>query len=339
MKDAGVIINWYGVPCRCRCRHCSLRTGERLTRVAFERAQGIAERFLEWQDAQGSSGLAVEFVGGYTYELPWSMRFVDFHSRHGTSTAPVILTNGMRIRSDSEMREMLLRFKEAGMTDVGLTFYGTGRTHDRWAGRKSDFEYLLAMARAARECEMKRAEAIFVHQGNLDELPNLLAMLDQIPGARHCSVCTWDYRGRGKSLEQERITASQVEALPEEIRRLINLERYRSEAEWLERIAQGAIPAKTARWYFIGVWEDNVERLESVPCEALTAAIRDADDAFHRAIPPLPVLAERYGDKGGDRLYALRDLEWKWTDRYLDEHPEISAVGRFDDLGTCVLRR
>jgi hypothetical protein len=339
MKDAGVLINWYGIPCHCRCRHCSLRSGERLSQVSFERAQGIAERFLAWRDDQGNPDLAVEFVGAYSCELPCSMRSIEFRSRHGTSTAPVILTNGMRIRSDAEMREMLLRFKKAGITDVGLTFYGTGETHDHFAARPGDFDYLLGMARAAGECELKRAEAIFLHEGALNDLPSLLATLDQIPGARHCSICTWDYRGRAKWLEEERIRASQVEALPEEIRRLINLERYRSEAEWLQRIAQGAIPAKTARWYFIAVWEDNVERLESVPCQALIGEIRDADDAFHRAIPPLPVLAERYGDKGGDRLYALRDLEWKWTDRCLDEHPEISAVGRFDDLGTCALRR
>ena len=339
MKDAGILINWYGTPCYCRCRYCSLRSGERLSRVPFERAEMIARKFIEWRDAQAAHDLAVEFVGGYSYELPWSAKSIEFGARHGTQTAPVVLTNGMRTRSDKEMVEMLRTFKDAGMTDVGVTFYGAGETHNRFAGRRGDFDYLLSMAHAAAECGMQRAEAIFVHAGDLGELPGLLTALDEIPGSKHRSICTWDYRGRAKSLEQERIRASEVEALPDDIKRFINLERYRSEAEWLERIAADAVPAKTQRWYFIPVWEDNVEELESSDCGEVIARVRQADDALNRAIPALPTLANLHGDKDGDRFYALRDLEWKWVDVYLDDHPEIDPTGRFDDLAACVLRR
>jgi hypothetical protein len=82
-----------------------------------------------------------------------------------------------------------------------------------------------------------------------------------------------------------------------------------------------------------------VEELESADCGELLREMREADDAFHRAIPPLGVLARQYGHDAGDRLYALRDLEWKWVDRYLNEHPEMSRGCTFDDLATCVLRR
>jgi hypothetical protein len=198
---------------------------------------------------------------------------------------------------------------------------------------------LLSMAHAAAECEMERAEAIFMHPGGLGDLPRLLTALDEIPGAKHRSICTWDYRGRAKALEQERVRAAEVEAVPDEVKRFVNLERYRPEAQWLERIAADEVPAKTRRWYFIPVWEENVEELESSDCGKVVARLREVDDALHRAIPPLPALAKLYGDKAGDRLYAMRDLEWKWADCYLDDHPEIDPTGRFDDLAACVMRR
>jgi len=314
MKDAGVIINWYGVPCHCRCRHCLLRSGERLSQIPFERAEAIAEKFAQWRDEEDAEDFCVEFGGGYSCELPWLVKYLEFRARHGTAFAPFVPMNGMRIRSDAEVRDLLGTLKDTDIVEVGLTFYGTGDLHDRWARRRGDFDYLLSVARAAAECEMQRVETIFLREATLRDLPELLGALEQIPGLKHRSVDPWDYRGRGKLLEDERIRAAEVERGPEDVRRLVNRQRYRSEAEWVQRLAAGEVPGKTQRWYSIAVWEDNVETLESADCRQFINQMREADDAFHRAIPPLPELAERFGRKDGDRLYALRDLEWKWLD-------------------------
>jgi hypothetical protein len=41
--------------------------------------------------------------------------------------------------------------------------------------------------------------------------------------------------------------------------------------------------------------------------------------------------ASRYGERNGERLHLLHDLNWNWTDAFLAEHPEIDAAGTFDD--------
>jgi len=339
VRDAGVIINWYGTPCYCRCRHCLLKSSERLTTVPFERAEAIAEKFVRWRDERDAAELCVEFAGGYSCELPWLARYLEFRARHGTAFSPFVPMNGIRIRSEADTHDLLLMLKDADIMEVGLTFYGTGEMHDRWARRKGDVDYLLSVARAAANSGMQRVETIFLREATLGDLPELLGVLDEIPGLKHRSLGPWDYRGRGKLLEEERIRAPDINRLPDGIKCFVNVERYRSEGEWVSRVSAGDIPAKTQRWYLIAVWEDNVERLESADCGQLIEEMRDADDAFHRSIPPLRELAARYGDPRGDRLYALRDLEWKWTDAYLTEHPEIDATARFDDLTMCVLTR
>jgi len=42
-------------------------------------------------------------------------------------------------------------------------------------------------------------------------------------------------------------------------------------------------------------------------------------------------------EENSKRLYTLRDLEWKWQDMFVRNHPEFKVAGIFDDLSECVL--
>jgi hypothetical protein len=61
------------------------------------------------------------------------------------------------------------------------------------------------------------------------------------------------------------------------------------------------------------------------------------DQDFRRQIPRLRDLAKQYGDRSSQQLYALRDLEWEWTDAHLAAHPSIGKAGLFDDQEPCIL--
>ena len=339
-RDTGIAIQWFGFSCRCRCRHCLLRSGAKVTTVPFQKAKALAERFVRWREANGVSGFPVDLTTGYACDSPHVLDVVRFNRTYG-ATSQFFSANGIGFRTEEELRRLFSSLKDAGTGIVGVTFYGLRDRHDRWAGRKGDFDYVLLVARVGAEVGLERRESIFLWRESIPDLIPLLDLLDGLPGPlRDRGLFPWDYRGRGKSLERERVTSFDVENLPERARRLINLDGhkgYRSEAEWVRRIAAGDFSKKDRRYYCLTVWDDNIQRFEAMDCDRILQDMRDEDERLYQAIPSLPTLARLYGRKSGKRLYSLRDLEWKWTDLYLQTHPEIDNAAGFDDLGTAIL--
>ena len=340
IRDLGVGIGWYGSPCNCRCRHCSLESGKRADTVPFERAEALAEKFVRWLEAQGIEDFPVDIIFGYSPDSPEFVQCTEFNLKHG-ATGRFVPVNGMRFKTDEELKDLFLSFREIGVTGVGVTFYGLRDLHDRWAGREGDFDYTLQVAEKAAECGIERSESILLSREALPDLRALIDLLDPTPGRKGRHICPWDYRGRGKNLENERITASEISGLPGRVKEFINLDGWRSykpEGEWVETIGSGEFRRKTSRYYIVSVWQDNIEHLESADCGRVLQEIRETDEGFYQAIPSLSALAELYGRRSGDRIYSLRDLEWKWTDCYAAEHPGVFAAPR-GSLGAYCLRK
>jgi len=285
------------------------------------------------------SDLGVDLITGYSCGSSEEREAKAFNAEHGQTASWLLTANGMPLRSESDLMEFLAEQKEAGITTVGVTFFGLREHHDTFARRKGDFEQMMLISRTAAEIGLGRRETIFLSHEGIREVPSLLEFLDVIPGQRERCITPWDYRGRGKSLEKDRVTASDILTLPEPVRAFINLGSYASEAEWIKRIEADAPPTKSKRVYLITLWQDNIDRLEAMDCGGILEEMREVDDRFYQAIPSLPTLAQLYGRKTGDKLYARRDLEWRWIDLYLEAHPEIETAARFDDLGTTILWR
>jgi len=264
---------------------------------------------------------------------------VKFCTRSRLSGANSLQAGGWRRRSEEELREFLSVLKSAGVSKVGLSFYGIGKSHDDFAGRKGDFDLLLNIAQAVADCGMQRFETIFLRKGFTGELPALLHELESIPGCCSRSLSPFDYRGRGKLLEEVRPTLADIEALPDHVLQFLNRKGYKTEREWVQSIATGAIPEKKYRHYFIPIWDENIEELDTLAPDTILLRLRQRDNRLNESLPSLADLANVFADPDGERLYALRDLEWKWQGMYLDQHPEINASGRFDDLSECVLKK
>lgn len=339
IQDLCVIIQWFGMPCHCRCRHCTLDSGRRSDAAPFDKARSLAERFVRWKAEQGMSDFGVDLTTGYSCGSTQEREAKAFNAKHGKTASWLLTANGMPLRSESDLMEFLAEKKEAGITAVGVTFFGLREHHDTFARRMGDFEQMMLISRAAADIGLQRRETIFLSHERIRDVPALLEVLDVIPGERERCITPWDYRGRGKSLENDRMTASDVLALPEPVKAFMNLGPYASEAEWIERIEAGPQPTKGKRVYLITLWQDNIDRLEALDCGRILQEMRDVDDRFCQAIPSLSTLAQLYGRKTEDKLYARRDLEWKWIDLYLEANPEIETAARFDDLGTTILWR
>ncbi len=340
MADWGVVFEWDGAPCGCRCRHCCLNSGAPAS-VPYERAKAVAERFLEWTREAGAEHLKMEFGAGFSYEcaLPQLVDYVSFRREHQMAGSDYLPLNGLRVRDQNELRQMLNALREAGIQTVNLSFYGFGENHDRFARREGDFAYLLLLAEVAEKCALNRSETIFLRKGALADLPQLLDTMDVIPGLVRREVCPWDYRGRAVNLEHDRPELSDVEALPDYIREAVNLKRYRTEGYWIDAILAGVIPPHSERIYFIAVRDDNIEYLEREPWERMLREMRAKDEARRQGEPRLADLARRYGDPGNIRLYALRDLEWKWLGEWYAQRDPAAAEEVFDPARSHVVLR
>lgn len=304
--------------------------------VSFERVLEVAQKFVQWRDKQGLAEFGVDIFTGYCCDSPLAFQAQQFNRKAGATSWQYLPVNGMEFRSERELRQLLLSWKENGVTSIGVTFYGLRKFHDYWSNRPGDFDYTLLIAKTAADLGLHRQETIFLSKDGIGDIPDLIDLLDSIPGKKSRSICPWDYRGRGKKLEEERVLISQVEALPEHMRKCIN-PRYLSEADWIREIEAGNAPRKNRRYYLISLWEDNIAQLESTDSGEILQQMRDEDERLYQAIPSLSTLAQLYGQMNGKKVYWLRDLEWKWIDLYLTAHPEIDQAGRFNDLDSIVL--
>ncbi len=336
MEDGSISVQWFGVGCSCRCRHCLLASGANLSTVTYEDARAVVERFLRWRDQRGAADFLVDFTIGYSYDFPQVFDYVRFRRQLGVPGSDSLALNGIRRRGAEELMSLMTALRDAGIADVGLTFYGGGSAHDEFARRPGDYAFLLQVARTALECGMQRSETLFLSKSSAPALATSLNGLDSLPPPIRRSVVPWDYRGRAKVLEDARPTIADFEDLPASLAECVNRDVYRTEEEWIRLIASEQVPPKRLRHYFVSVWADTLEELQSTECGQILVKLRSAEGALVGKLPSLPDLAQAYGEQDGQRVYALRDLEWKWQDQWFAEHPELSVSARYDDLAAGV---
>ncbi len=195
------------------------------------------------------------------------------------------------------------------------------------------------MAELIAECGLSRTETILITKSGLADLTRLLDTLDAIPGLveRHPNLI--DYRGRGRTVDHERVELQDLATIPSGLRDAIDPTRYRTEASWIQSIHAGTIPEKTERVYFLTVRDDNVQQLEDDDCAAILRSIREEDEARWSVEPSMSELASRYGKPRSQKLYALRDLEWKWLGSHYAEYDRAFLQEWLDPLRSQVILR
>lgn len=315
MKTISVSIENLCVPCHCGCRHCLLSSQHCATGVDYHRGQAFAARFYDWmrENRPDLSGL---FYVGYCNEFPELKEHIAFVKKY-VPGYDFLQFNGLAFRSEAEIKHLLETVKAGGIRLIDLTFYGLREYHDRFAGRKGDFDFLLRILRMAENVSLDVAVSIPLTMENAGEMEPLFAVLAAYKVKQYSVFLPHD-KGRGAGLAGQRVTKAVFDSLPQTVRDNFIRIPHKTEGEWL---AMDRLPTAETRALTLALTPENMDRLETMDPGRIIRELEAMDDAWYAAVPSAEELARTYGRPENTQLFRFRDLYLHWQKQYLRDHP------------------
>ncbi len=319
----GLRLTLRHAPCAHICRYCLISETRKGSALPFARFEQLVHRFYDWKASVGRDDLGIGiFVGpSFDYDLETLRGVARLRARRG-GKFEILNLGGLRIRRGDALVAWLEERQAAGIVGLHTSLAGCDETHDRWNGRRGDFDYQTTILRLGGERGMVRHERLFLTQNTLAQFDRLLDVLDHIPGeVRNRYVTLFFYAGLASRYEDERITEEIRDRLPERIGRLRQgkFQDWRSEREWIPIMMETADkPRKLV--LKLDVHEGNIDQLEKSSCEAIFTERERLYQESYRSIPSLGELCARYGDPTSRKVYMMsRDVEGRWIDRHAHE--------------------
>jgi hypothetical protein len=318
----GLIFSLRHAPCAHICRYCLVSETRKGSTLPFARFEALVHRFYDWK-ASGQTDIDIRtFIGpSLDYDID-TLKGVSRLRARRRGALQILNLGGLRIRSIGDLKTWMDERQDAGVIGFHTSLAGCGDIHDRWNGRRGDFDYQVSILRMAGERGMVRQERLFLTQNTLPVFDRLLDVMTSIPGEVRSRIVTpFFYAGLARRYEEERITEDIRDALPDRIMALGHgrFKDWRPEREWIPLLMETAgEPRKIAMK--LDVHEGNIDRLEHSSCEEIFAEQARLYREGYSRMPPLEELCARYGDPDGRKVYLLpRDLEQKWMDMHAAE--------------------
>jgi hypothetical protein len=315
----GLIFSLRHAPCAHICRYCLVSETRKGSALPFSRFEHLVHRFYDWKASGGTDIDIRTFIGpSFDYDIDILKGVGRLRARRGKAFEIVNL-GGLRIRDAQALSAWIDERVASGIVGFHTSLAGCGAIHDRWNGRRGDFDYQIMILRMAGERGMVRQERLFLAKNTLPVFDSLLDVMEGIPGEVRSRIVTpFFYAGLARRYEDERLTEEIRDALPERIAALRRgrFQDWRSEREWIPLLLETASqPRKMAMK--LDVHEGNIDRLEGASCEEIYAEQERLYQDGYRRMPSLEELSGRYGDPAGRKVYMLpRDLEQKWMDMH-----------------------
>lgn len=318
MQNKGLMIINHNTPCACACRYCFYRSCKKADGIEYFRGEKIALKFNEWRKSKSLNDFFLSYTISHCADYTQLVDNIKINQSFDFIGAKFLQINGIGIKNDVELRNYLESVKNAGVINVDTTFFGLSDYHDRFASRNGDFNYLLKIVQTVKELRMTIQPTIAIFDDNKDQIAELLSILDKyMTDDSKVSVFLQDYRGNGENLENIRLTKSSYEALPDNVRKLINISRYRTEQEWLQL---DEWHEQVNRNLVLSLRLDTIEMIESMSCDEIIDYLIDLDEKYYSSLPSIEDLSKMYGDAKNQRLYRQRDLYWKWQKQFIKEN-------------------
>lgn len=314
MKTVSVNIQNLCAPCNASCRHCLLNACHKATGVDYSRGEAFARSFYKWLK-ENRPELQGMYYAGYCMDFPEADKFAAYFREQTGMTH--FMFDGIAIRDEQQTQSFLISLQNAGIRRLHYTFYGLQAYHDRFAGRKGDFDYIMQTAKIARTMCMSVSAGIMVTMENLDQLEALVLLLKNA-GITDITPLLPHGKGRGYALSDIRLTEAGYRQLPTCIREKLPRDKYRTEVQWL---AQGSFPQQSVRHLTLSLTPENMARLEKMHPADMISELEEMDEAFYSKLPDMDTLALRYGKPENTQLFRFRDLYLQWQKRYMAEHP------------------
>ncbi len=315
MQTTSVLIHSLCVPCCNHCRYCLLSWNGKLEGADWDRSVALAERLLDELRAQRPE-IRSGFSFGYSMEHPDLKGAVRTLRRLGGPTADFLQCDGMKMRNDTECMDLMGMLRGEGIRQLNFTLYGLSDYHDRFAGRKGDFELLMRMMRAAKASRLPFSTGIPLTAENIHQVDRLVGILQEI-GSEKVFLTIPHEEGRGKLLRDVRLSMQGFLELSAQTQKLLNPTLFRTEGDWL----RDSEPIRdTKRTVMIALRADNMDAFEGRDATSIIREIEALDETYYASFPSFQELAKLYGDPNGEKLYRIRDLFYHYRAQYARDH-------------------
>jgi hypothetical protein len=309
--------------CVTRCRWCAFGNIGAYNLTA-ERISAVLERLIEWRDRNRPSDYKVSFRWGrsFNFDIKTLVARAKLYKRVFGGMEKSIPFGGIYFKPDDQLRTWLLERKDIGIEKIVASFAGTRDLHDKWAGKKGEFDQLVRASWIAGEIDIEYSENLFLTKSTLPLLDELMDLLDAIPGRKSRTIGPVHYRGRAQKMEDERITEDIMRHLPGRINEYFHTRNnMKKERDWMEMVSTGdQEPIEVELLLFID--SSNMDWIEATPMDDIMADLEIRTRRAYAVIPTIRELCERHGDRENTRMYSFGwELEKKWLNSYLREYP------------------
>lgn len=312
MKTTSINILNLCVRCHNHCRYCLLSWDGTCIGIEYERSVAYARNFYNWLKITHKE-INFTYYFGYSMDhpdLPNAIRFMQETSSPG---GDFLQFNGMQMRTKEELYALFTNIAELGVRLIDFTFYGTKEYHDKFAGRKGDFELMMDSMKIALEKGLNVEVGIPITKENLSQIDALLSQLPQ--DKIKIFIFTPHSGGRGINLSDAKITVDDYEKLSSNAKRYFNRSRNKTPAEWLHD--QKPIPKN--RILTLSLLPSNIDFLEHQSFEDSLRSLEKLDEDYYDKIPNFQNLLERYALPEDRHLYSKKDLYLLYQKRYMKD--------------------
>ena len=315
IQTKSIMIQNLCAPCRNHCRYCLLSWDGNAVGTEWERSVKLAERYInELKEARPN--VDISFTFGYSMEHSKLKEAIQTLKRLGSPMGEFLQCDGMNMRDEDQCRDLMHMLKEEGIKSLNFTAYGLRDYHDRFAGRKGDYDLLLRMMNASYEAGIPFTTGIPITKENIQTIDELVIILKEA-GNHKISLFVPHEEGRGKSLKQVRLEQQDLSALSPESLSLLNRNIYRTESEWL---SEPTPVQESNRLIIISLRADNIDNYDKRKALSVVEEVEALDEEYYSAFPPFDELAKEYGDPEGNSLYRIRDLYYHYRLLFAAEH-------------------
>ena len=313
MKTTSINILNLCVPCYNHCRYCLLSWNGKCLGIEYTRSVEYARNFYNWLKI-AHPDIKFVYYFGYSMEHPDLPEAIKFMQETNSPGGEFLQFDGMKMRTKAELHELFENIRTLGIKSIDFTFYGTQQYHDRFAGRKGDFELMMNSLEIALEKGINVEVGIPITKENISQIDELISMFPQ--DKIKIFLFTPHSGGRGIALLDSKITVDDYEGLSVIAKNHFNRNNNKTPLEWLNT----ELPTVENRVLTLSLLPSNIEHLEQHSFDHTLTALEKMDEDYFGMVPDFQSLLTMYADVNDKSLYSRKDLYMLYRRRYIEDN-------------------